>query len=369
MRYRQPRRTFVIDVLFPVLTVSGEGSISLEILPQTTLRIMDPQGNSQLARLSPGDLIEARVLGFTANGKTLLQVGQAKIIAEQRLGAKPGDVLRLEAQEAPQPANLTGRTRLWFTVQRSETSPPRQALSGHQPSAEQLPVPKGRGPHFVSTDVFRARADAPRIDGIPSTLTEFSAARLLAPATLIDGQRIQSLRKRTIRRAANPAVIRKTRVFREAQFQPTNVTTAAPHQRATESREPATFFEYAADFGFAPPREGNAAVRIKLKPGRGSRHATDTERALRASLLLDLENTGVIEVNLTMGEDQIWVEFITATARMRQKLEAQRGDVYTALAALVPKVNFLVRSDHRLLARDLFAEDHQYVPGDVDLNI
>ena len=369
MRCRQPRRAFVIDVFFPVRTVSGEGSIPLEILPQTTLRTMGPQGTSRLARLSPGDLIEARVLRLTANGQTLLQVGQSKIIAEQHLGAKPGDVLRLEVQKAPHPTNLTGRARLWFTVQRFVTAPPTQALSAPQASGEQFLALKGRGPHFVSTDVFRPRADAPRIDGVPSALTESSAARLLAPAALINGKRIQSLRKRVLRRAANPAVTLKTHAFREARPQPTHVTKAAPHQLATESRELMTPFEYIVDFGFDPSREGNAALRIKLKPGQGSRRRPDAERALRASLLLDLENTGVIEVNLTMDEDHIWVEFITSTAPMRQKLEAELGDVYAALTALVKKVNFQVRSDRRLLAQDLFAEGHQYVPGEIDLNI
>lgn len=362
-------RNAEVGVFLLVRPVAGKGSKPLEILPQTTLRTIGPQATSQLAQLSPGDRIEARVLGFSATGKTLLRVGETKIIADQYLGAKPGDVLRLEVQRAPQPMTLPGRTRLWFTVRRFETSQPTQALSGLKASAESFPALKGRGPHFISTDVFRSRALVPRIDGTPSALTEFSAARLLAPTALINNKRIQSFRKRVLRRAANTAVTRKMHAFREVPPQQTNAAKAAPRQMAMESREPMTPLEYTADFGFDPLREDNAAVKIKIKPGKGARRTTDHEGALRASLLLDLENTGAIEVNLTMGEDQIWVEFITATPQMRQEIEAERGDVYAALATLVKKVNLQVRFDHLLMAQALFAEDHKYVSGDIDLNI
>jgi hypothetical protein len=341
----------------------------LEILPQTTLRTMDPQASSKLARLSPGDMIEARVLGFSASGKTLLQAGGAKIIAEKDLGAKPGDILRLEVQKGPQATSPTGRTRVWFTIRRLDTAPPPQASSVGKASAEPFPALKGRGPHLVSTDLFHSRALVSRIDGPSSALTEFAAARLLTPAALINSKRIQSLRKRVLRRAANTAVTRKTQAIRGGPPQQAHTTTTAPRQLAIEGQEPTTPSEYTADFGFAPPREGIAAVKLKIKPDKGWRGRTDKEGTLRASMLLDLENTGVIEVNLTMGADQIWVDFITATPQMRQKIEAERGDVYAALSALVKKVTFQVRSDHRLMARDLFAEGREYPAGDIDFNI
>ena len=341
----------------------------LEIPPQTTLRTIGPQASSQITRLSPGDLIEARVLGFSANGKTLLQVGRTKIVAEQYFDAKPGDILRLEVQKGPQSTILTGRTRFWFTARRFETAPPPQASSVGKTTAEPFSVLKGRGTHSVSTDLFHARAQVPRTEGSPSALTDFAAARLHTPAALITSKRIQSLRKRVLRRAANTPVTRMTQAVRAGQPQHANTTTAVPRQVAMESQESATPSEYTAYFGFDPPREGNAAVKITIKPGQGSCCPTDNEGALRASLLLDLENTGVIEVNLTMGEDQIWVDFITATPQMRQRIEAESGDVYAALAALANKVTFQVRSDHRLTARDLFAEDYEYLAGDIDFNI
>ena len=54
---------------------------------------------------------------------------------------------------------------------------------------------------------------------------------------------------------------------------------------------------------------------------------------------------------------------------MRQKIEAERGDVYAILATLVKKVTLQVRSDDRLVAGNLFAEDYEYPAGGVDLNI
>ena len=341
----------------------------LEILPPTTLRTMGHHASSELARLSPGDLIEARVLGFSANGKTLLKLGGAKIIAEQHFGAKPGDTLCLEVQKGPQATTLAGRTRLWFTVRRFEAAPPPQASSSGKASAEPFPALKGRGSHQVSSDLFHSRAIVSRIDGPSSALMELPATRLFTPAALINSKRIQGLRKRGFRRATGTAATQKTRAIRGGRLQQADTTTAAPRQLALESQEPATPSEYTADFGFDSPREGNAVVKIKIKPDTGSRGATDLEGTLRASLLLDLENTGVIEVHLTMGEDQIWVDFITATPQMRQKIEAERGDVYAILATLVKKVTLQVRSDDRLVAGNLFAEDYEYPAGGVDLNI
>ena len=342
----------------------------LEILPQTTLRITHQQTTINLSRLAPGDLIEARVIGPSSNGRTLLQVGDTIITSEQQLGAKPGEVLRLEVQSAPQGTTPSARARLWLAVRQIETvHHPRQAPPGPAPSTPPYPALQSMGRNFVSADLFRSLAVIRHGDASLADLTQFAAAHPMGPATLTNRQRIQNFRKRYLRRVANNVSDTEMKPLRGARAGEPNAIKGTLLHNLTENREPEAPLEYRGAFGIASQRDGNGALRIKIRPEQGSHDASGHEGRLTASLLLDLENTGIVEVNLTLGEDQIWVDFRTTTPQMRQKIEAELDGVHASLAALARRVYCRVRSDRQLTAPEPGAGADLCGSWEIDLNI
>ena len=342
----------------------------LEILPLTPIRSINPQTSVNLSRLAPGDRIEAHVIGPSSNGQTLLRVGGTTIISDQQLGAKPGEVLLLEVQNAPQATEASARTRRWLAVRRIEAvHHPRQAPPGPAPSSQPFPALPSAGRHSVSADLFRSLAVIRHGEASPAVQTQLAAAQRMGPAGLINRHRIQNFRKRYLRRITNNFRDKAMRPLRSARLGEPHTVKGALGHSLTESREPEAPPNYRGVFAIASPGEENAAVRVKIKPGQGGRDTAGHKGMLTASLLLDLENTGVIEVHLTLGEDQLWVDFKTATPQMGQKLEAALDGVYASLAALTRKVYCRVRSDQHLTAPERGAEAALCGSKEIDLKI
>ncbi len=206
-------------------------------------------------------------------------------------------------------------------------------------------------------------------DAALAELTQFAAAHLMEPAALINRQRIQNFRKRYLRRVANKGGDTEMKPLRGVHAGEPRAIKGALHHNLSENRELEAPHEYRGAFGIASQSEAKAAVSIKIRTEQGSHDASWHEGTLTASLLLDLENTGVIEILLTLGEDQIWVDFRTATPHTRQRIEAELDGVHASLTALARRVYCRVRSDQQLTAPDLGAGAALCGPREIDLKI
>jgi flagellar hook-length control protein FliK len=125
--------------------------------------------------------------------------------------------------------------------------------------------------------------------------------------------------------------------------------------------------------GFWIDAAGERYLRVKLKLGdrNQKRSETGSQNMITASLMMDLEHFGAIEIELKMGLDQIWVDFMVASESAREKVEFRMADINAALGALATGVFCQVHIGRQVAGMHPAAVDGDQTghPREIDLKI
>lgn len=326
--------------------------IRLEILPLNTPRRVGSQSALNLTRLSPGDLIQARILSISAEGKTTLQMGPFRVQSDQSIAGKVGETLTFEVQHSTQPIKNVDQTRPSLSARQTAGAITIRPLSARIPSTLTIPMMTRAAANSTTTDLLQSAASNLTPDPSTPTLFEMVHARMLEPVTSIGGKWIRILRRRFASRLSRDTSSKKMSTFSESNRRRPVSAGESNHTLGTERGKADPLSDYSAGFWMDPSSDWNSFARINLRLQNENPSEADDGKSLTAFLMLELENTGVIEVELKMVADQIRVDFRVASEQMYAKLEAEMSGIYTSLKALAEGVYCRVRLDRDLVAPD-----------------
>ncbi len=299
----------------------------------------------QFDRLAPGDVIRGRVLRVSPDGQTLLQIGPHHVRSDQPLGGRPGDTLWFEVLPSLAKSGDFQKTRapLLLRLLANESGAPQTAERAPQGITAHLKLPpSGR----VAAQASATPAPAEGQERVPGPV-------LLVTNALQLGETMRALSRKWIhpaRRRLAKATRRDTAAAR-IKPPPRFDARAASSDRSpagaekTISRPVDLSWNDAAGLTIDAGHDEGGQVRINVQAPDDAASKTESGRTLTASVILDLENTGRIEVDVQMNAHLIRVLFKVDTDALGDAIQSEIGRVRTALNHLVPEVYCRVQID------------------------
>ncbi len=318
----------------------------LEICPYTTFGPTGAQNAFGLTRLAPGDVIQARILSVSPEGRTHLQIGASQFSTNQPLGGKPGDILFFEVQPRLPAGEIPGQVKSPILIRLLAGSRQANKLPGEMSSATPGQAPTGSSARPAVAAPLQSMTGGSQSNSQNPVMLALTAMQRQGRSSSPNARFSDKDRRRSA-----------TSVRRSNALDPSSaVTQTSSHKRAdagagaankpnADFREAAAPPDYASGFLIEAAGEEYRSAHIRMHSRKAIRTAGGQGDFLSAALMLDLEKTGPLEVEVQMLEDQIWVKFSVATETVRKEVQARLGEMHAALKDLAEKVYCRVQVD------------------------
>ena len=320
-----------------------QGSRLLEIWPHIACVSTGAQKPFHLSRLVPGDVIQARIISVSPEGRTRLQIGSSHVTANQSLGGKPGDILYFEVQPRLPTGELEGQGKspLLIRMLAGSRRVDKRPSGGSSGKSGQLPTES-------SGRVAVAANSPPTVGGAQSNaqnpvLLALTATRLLGPIASHKAGTLDKCRRQIATSALRTKLLDHHPASQTSCGKRPEASTANRTQK--DLREGTASSDYASAFLIEAAGEEYRSAYIRLHTQKAICSSDGRGDVMTASLMLDLDKTGPLEVAIQMAEDQIWVKFKVATEKVRKDIQARLGEMHTALKDLADKVYCRVQVD------------------------
>ncbi len=324
---------------------SGEDGERLAVAARPDSPRAHSLNSPQFDRLAPGDIIRGRVLRVSPDGQTLLQIGPHQVRSDQPLGGRPGDTLWFEVLPSLAKNGDFQKTRapLLLRLLANESGAPQTAERAPQGITAHLKLPpSGR----VAAQASATPAPAEGQERVPGpVLLVTNALQLVETMRALSRKWIHPARRRLAK-----ATRRDTAAAR-IKPQPGFDAWAASSERApagvekTISRAVDSSWDDVAALKIDAGHHEGGKVRINVQAPDDGASKSEKGRTLTASVILDLEKTGRIEVDVQMNAHLIRVLFKVDTDALGEAIQSEIGRVRTALNHLVAEVYCRVQID------------------------
>ena len=295
-------------------------------------------------RLAPGDVVRGRILHVSNDGQTIIQLGPCKVTCDQAFAGRPGDKLLFEILPSPMSAVDGQKRGAPLMIRLLENTRVATHASGRGASELAAPLklhPPGRAaPHTPSTPLTSENQE--NVQG-PATLVT-SVKQLMETMRALSRRWFHPARRRLATGAMKEEVA--ARLIPQARIE----ARAASKDRRSASanrnvnRTADSTWDYASGFKVDADREDNGRAQIKVRTAKTGRPDTECG-TLTATVALDLENTGRIEVDMQFNAKLLRVVFRVASEALGETIRGDIGRMHTALNHLAPEVYCQVRVD------------------------
>ena len=317
-------------------------------------------------RLIPGDLLPARIMRILSDGRPHLQIGASEFVAQQPLRGQVGDVLWFEVQSHGLSGENGGRIKMHLVLRLVQDKIMAGALAGKSTTGSMPRPPLGPGELPATSTVLRGTTTAPQPSVMHSALSTLPFA---GPLASLGRQWFQKRRHRLGEFAQQLKAADRASHPRPASEHHHNVNSAAVRMTSTDFRETEPGFSYGAVFRMAANGAPHRTAQVYLRAG-ASRSTMDAScRILTASLMLNLEKTGEVTVEVQMHEDQMQVALKVETEPVRLLVQDGLRDLYSALQPLARAVCCQVRIDPSPPAQCPMGKPRQKGIKEIDLTI
>ncbi len=306
-----------------------------------------------LNRLAPGDVIHARILSVSPEGRTRLQIGSAQVTANQHLGGKPGDILLFEVQPRPSAGGFDGQAKSPLLIRMLEGGRQATYLPGGISSTQTGQTQTGSSGRPAVATPSPPMPGGTQSNSQNPVLMALTATRLLGPLSSPNPRAIDKNRRQRATSALRSTTLDQPSSPPQTSCEKrTDAGTNAANRLKADLGEGAAPSDYASGFLIEAAGEEYRSAYIRLQSRKAIRALYGPGDVLTAALMLDLEKTGPLEVEVQMVEDQIWVKFKVATDTVRKDVQAGLREMHTSLKDLAEKVYCRVQVDHAEEARD-----------------
>jgi hypothetical protein len=308
----------------------------LQILSENQLRSAGLGPRFNLLQLKPGDMLPARIIGSTPDGRTLLQFHQFRAVSDQPL---PGAVgTRIDFEVLSRTGTQDGRelqARLAVLSQEPRTVRITSLLALREASADarqSTPAPAARAPDSPAGDRHKTPATDNALATEGHNADNSEAAAVPATDTIRRWlRRLQlQLHRSTPQGKIENAGEDQTR-DRSGRLAPESERASRPGSDRSAELAPRSERQ---DFWFQGMDGTRRPIQMRLRQQAAGKRSGMNSVMVSAAFMLEFESLGAVHIDLRMTAERLWVDFGVAAETVRQAVLAHLEEIDGPLRAL-----------------------------------
>ena len=340
----------------------------VSIRGETLPTIEGGRSNAGVSHFKAGDLLQARIVEMTASGKTVFQFDGFRAVVERRVEGQVGDIWQFEVLSDMDP--------------QSDGSQQRHRSENQTPQVGKSPIPNTVPQSRTSLRLIRLLGKHGVLEfskNAPATslrTTSSGVAIPVSPAPLsspvLQPVQILSTWFQQMRDAmpwsgelGTKSALKQWKLQTEAREKASPQLLDRPDRtdlkKIDRSGEP---WHYSVSGGFLL---GQRRVKMNLYGRSSGREENETPNLWRAVFLLNLEDTGAMRVDITMGVEHIQVGIFVEDEDTRSRFAAGLPALSNALSALTKRCYCHVAVDASKTQAGY--EEQIIIPESIRLNI